>query len=134
MRDNVGGFYGGGLTNEGNLTMINCAVHGNRMPGMINRPASMSAGEGGGIRSSRGRGLGMPTTTLINSRVYNNSAGDGGGIVVIDSGITLINSTVFNNTANGDADSSTVENDDGGQGGGILHNCQMACRECLPRR
>jgi hypothetical protein len=52
----------------------------------------------------------------------------GGGIVAVDSGVTLINSSVYNNTANGDPHSSTVDFYDGGQGGGLLHNCQMSCR------
>lgn len=139
--DNVGAFYGGGITNNGDLTMRNCSVHGNRFPHgcgllpapqgrdcVINRPVWQSSGEGGGIRSSMAYDLPIPVLTLIDSRVFNNTAGMGGGIVVVDSGVTLINSSVYNNTAAGDPSSSTRENYDGGQGGGILHNCQMACR------
>ena len=66
MYNNIDGSYGGGLLNSGNLTMVNCAVHSNRMPGMINRPPSMSGGSGGGIMSVRRRGL--------------HSAGMGGGL------------------------------------------------------
>ena len=70
----------------------------------------------------------MPVLTLIDSRVFNNTAAMGGGIVVIDAGVSLVNSSVYNNTAAGDPNDSTQEDYDGGQGGGILHNCQMACR------
>ena len=142
---NIGESNGGGVSNSGNLTMHSCAVHGNRFPHgcgllpapqggdcIINRPVWQSSGEGGGIRSSRafyaGKVLPMPVLTLIDSRVFNNTAGMGGGIVVIDAGVTLVNSSVYNNTAAGDPSASTVEKYDGGQGGGILHNCQMACR------
>ena len=143
VNNNIGSFYGAGVTNSGNLTLHSCKVHSNRFPRgcgllpvpqggdcIINRPVWQSSGEGGGIRSSRGLypGVGnrtylpMPTTTLIDTHVFNNTAGNGGGIVCVDSGVTLINSSVYNNTASGDP------LDDGGQGGGILHSCQMACR------
>ena len=138
---NIGESNGGGVSNSGNLTMHSCAVHGNRFPHgcgllpapqggdcIVNRPVWQSSGEGGGIRSSmefypgNRTEMPMPVLTLIDSRVFNNTAGMGGGIVVIDTGVTLVNSSVYNNTAAGDPSNG------GGQGGGILHNCQMACR------
>lgn len=106
-----------------------CLIVSNKMPGMINRPPSMSGGSGGGIMSVRGRGLPLPTTLLVNTQIYNNSAGMGGGLVAIDSGFKLINSYVYNNTANGDPSHvGHLTKYAGGQGGGILHDCAMSCR------
>ncbi|MCI5120116.1 MAG: hypothetical protein D3908_02785 [Candidatus Electrothrix sp. AUS4] len=82
-------FLGGGIRNEGTLTLNNSIVTGN------------TAGYGGGIGNYHGQ------VTLTNSIVSGNTAGnDGGGIDNYYGQVTLTNSTVSGNTA-------------GGYGGGI---------------
>ena len=74
---------GGGIQNEGHMTVSNSTVSGNRI-----------GGRGGGISGS--------SFTLINSTVADNSAGEhGGGINMFDA--SLINATVVNNSAAGAA-------------------------------
>ena len=86
---NVGG---GGILNNGTLTLTNSIVSGN-----------MTSNSGGGIYNDGG------TTTLTNSTVSGNTAtnGRGGGIYNLNGTTTLTNSTVSGNTS--------------GNGGGILN-------------
>ncbi len=98
---------GGGISNEGTVTLTNTTVSGNGSGGIVNDGtlmlsnstvsgnASAGYGSGGGI-STRVNG----TTTLINTTVSDNSSlgifGDGGGI---SGPASLINSTVSGNSA-----------------------------------
>ncbi len=70
---------GGGVFNNGNLTLSNDTVTGN------------SANQGGGVYDA-----GM--ATLVNDTISHNSANDGGG-VLSQGVVTLINSTLFGNSA-----------------------------------
>jgi hypothetical protein len=74
---------GGGIINQGTLTLTNSTVSGN------------TAGFGAGIYNANGR------LTLANSTVSGNTAGTGGGGIYNANGgtLTLTNSTVSGNTA-----------------------------------
>lgn len=88
--------YGGGLVNEGTLTLTDSVVRNNSVPaGAVN---------GGGIYNTG-------VLTLRRSAVTSNIAtsGGGGGIYSIVALLTVIDSTISNNTT-----------DPGGPGGGIL--------------
>ena len=75
---------GGGLFNEGTLTIIHSAFSNNN-----------TTGGGGGVGN-------LGTLTVINSTFSNNSAtGDGGGVANIGGTLTVANSTFSNNSANG---------------------------------
>ncbi len=74
--------FGGGIRNDGTLTLINSTVSGNT-----------ATNTGGGIYNNG-------TVTLTNSTISGNSAGtDGGGILNSGGIVTLTNSTVSGNTA-----------------------------------
>ena len=111
---------GGGIWNQGTLSLTNCTVSGNTtdiIGGGIYNDATLTladstvseniAGDGGGIYNNG-------TLTLTNSTVSGNTAWAGGGLgggegVNLYSTLTLINSTVSGNTARS------------GEGGGILN-------------
>jgi hypothetical protein len=93
-----GNAIGGGVSNNSVLTVINSTISGN------------DSGVGGGGLSASG----TSTTTVINSTISGNTSNvDGGGIYTLDtSAITLINCTITGNRADND-------NDTTGTGGGI---------------
>jgi len=74
---------GGGIHNEGQLTLTNCTVSGN------------TADFGGGINN----GLVESELTLRNSTVSGNSGARSGGGIMGGGAVTLMNSTVSRNTA-----------------------------------
>jgi predicted outer membrane repeat protein len=111
---------GGGINNNGTLTLTDSAVSGNTARG--------SYAYGGGIGS-------YGTLTLINSTVSGNTAGHGGGIWSKGT-LTLTDSTVSGNTATGTYSqggggiwhegtltltNSTVSGNTGDYGGGIVN-------------
>ena len=116
---------GGGILNEGTLSLTNCTVSGNTTDiagGGIYNGATLTlanstvseniAGDGGGIYNNG-------TLTLTNSTVSGNTAWAGGGLgggegVNLYSTLTLINSTVSGNTAGS------------GEGGGIWNAGTLA--------
>src|SRR5207249_1746538 len=73
---------GGGISNNGRLTLRNSVLSGNS-----------TAGSGGGIRNHG-------TLTLSNSTLAGNSARLGGGAIFNDGTLTVNNSTLVDNTAN----------------------------------
>jgi hypothetical protein len=89
---------GGGIYNNGTLTLTNCTVSGNTAVG--------GGGRGGGGVYNNG------TLTLTNGTVSGNTAPYGGGILSAEGVLTLTNSTVSGNDARG----GIV-----GIGGGILN-------------
>jgi predicted outer membrane repeat protein len=91
---------GGGILNVGTLTLVNCTVRDNAA--VKSGDYMQKCGNGGGIKNMAG------TLTLINSTVSGNSAQKNGGGVFVscDGTLELINSTVSGNSA-------------GGNGGGI---------------
>jgi hypothetical protein len=133
--------FGGGILNEGSLTLDHVVVEGNSavggngqnaviMPGQVTPPTGGLGALGGGIFNSG-------TLTLIQSTVGNNaadggsggkgilgydggagSAGIGGGIYS-DGTLNLVRSTVSDNTAGGGVggDGGLSEVDPGGRGG-----------------
>lgn len=120
--------YGGGIYNQGTLTLNNVTVSGNHATG-TNAGASGAEGFGGGIFNAG-------TLTLNNSTVSNNTAtggdtdgsgdigsggqGNGGGIYN-EGTLTIVNASVNDNLAvGGDARGATGTNPSGwGKGAGI---------------
>lgn len=101
-------FTGGGIFNEGTLTLTNCIVSDNTAKsggGIDNEPGGKLTLEdskvtgndatfaAGGIYSSAG------TATLIHSVVRDNTAEDGGGIFIFRGTVSLTDSTVSANRA-----------------------------------
>ena len=90
---------GGGVLNDGTLTIVNSTLSGN------------STDIDGGAISNSGPGV----LTLINTTISGNSAaGNGGGVVNLGGTVTSVNSTISDNRADSDANSI-------GTGGGIHH-------------
>ncbi len=103
---------GGGILNDGTLTIANSTLTGNN-----------TDIDGGAISNSATGSL-----TLINTTISgNNAAGNGGGVANLGGTVTSINSTITNNRADNDANAT-------GTGGGInnasgtttLHNTIVA--------
>ncbi len=93
---NNSGSAGGGILNDGTLTLINSTVRDNEARG--GGDAYMECSTGGGIKNMEG------TLDLINSTVAGNTAeGKGGGIHVACKGtLVLVNSTISGNYTNDD--------------------------------
>jgi hypothetical protein len=88
---------GGGIDNQGNLTLTDSTVAGN---------ATTSADEGGGIGNP-----GTGQLTLTRDTISDNTAGEHGGGVDIDSGTaTITDTTITGNTTN-DGDGGGVDID-----------------------
>ena len=81
----VSGDSGGGIANQGNLTIANSTISGN----------TANTGDGGGIVNH-----GPGTLTVANSTFSGNTADNGGGLMNIGTA-TVTNSTFSGNTANG---------------------------------
>jgi hypothetical protein len=97
---------GGGISNEGVLTLSNCIITGN----------AVNAGNGGGIYNSGTLAVNYTTISDNYSYDYANSTGNGGGIY--NSGtLTLNYSSITNNSAIGDS-----FRDNGGRSGGGIYN------------
>jgi hypothetical protein len=110
------GSDGGGIYNEGTLTLTHSAVSGNAAEGAgggilnagtLTLTQSTVSGNtanvgGGGIFNIRGWPTYLGTLMLADSTVSGNTAGSsgGGGIHSIDGTVMLTNSTVSGNTAN----------------------------------
>ena len=134
---------GGGVFNEGQVTVVNTTISGNTATGTYGGGIyslhgavtienstiadNTSNAHAGGIANLGG------TLTVVNSTIADNTAKDfGGGIVNwLDSTLNMTNSTIACNTADSDGDGI-------GQGGGIdgtgegvnmttLHNTIVAC-------
>ncbi|HEY9886794.1 MAG TPA: CHAT domain-containing protein, partial [Candidatus Obscuribacterales bacterium] len=117
---------GGGLLNEGILTILNSAIVGNE---------AFDTNGGGGISN-------LGTLTLIGSNVSDNtnnsfSFGFGGGGISNDGSLTLQDSTISGNTTDGDGggilnngslviSNSTISDNTAVSGGGILNNGSLA--------
>ena len=110
---------GGGILNKGTLTLLNSTLEGN----------SARTGDGGGLYNYTGG-----TAVVEGSTVAGNSAVNGGGIINGNGALSLKNSTIASNSANskgggiynyiGTAGASFITiagNSAGSQGGGI-HN------------
>ena len=88
---------GGGISNEGTLTLRNTTVSGSsvgRETGCTTTDPNLLCSEGGGLWNAG-------TLTLINSAVSGNSAPFGGGIANRQGSLTLIDSDVLSNVAEG---------------------------------
>jgi len=80
---------GGGILNEGTLTLTNVAVSGNNNAGIPNL-----IDEGGGIYNASDG-----TLTVVASTISGNTSDTGGGVENIDGTATIVNSTIAENTA-----------------------------------
>ncbi len=114
--------WGGGIRNNGTLTLSNTTVSDNT-----------ASDSGGGIASV---GVGVASLSIINSRVSDNSASNDGGIMNFSS-MTIANSQISGNTTtSGGAglqnqpggkaqitSSQITDNTAGGFGGGIDNSC-----------
>jgi hypothetical protein len=88
--------FGGGISNAGDLTIINGIIADNN-----------AEGSGGGIDNEG-------TLTIINSGLYNNTSNSFGGAIANSGGVvTILNSTLSGNNANG--------GDPGSDGGGAIN-------------
>ncbi len=98
-----GGGFGGGLFNDGTLTLTNCTVSGNTASG-----ATITGGSDNTAFGGYGGGLGnFGTLTLTNCTVSGNTAsGQGGGLETSSGTATLINTIVAGQSAGGDVDGS----------------------------
>lgn len=124
VRDNSAS-AGGGIFNDGTLTLANCAISDNEARGGAD--SYMECSTGGGVKNMVG------VLTLINSTVNGNTAGKkGGGFHVACHGtLVLINSTVSGNSAEGDGggiyldgvgkfEHGTICDNEASDGGGIF--------------
>lgn len=82
-------FYGGGISNSGDLTLTNSAVSHN---------SATTNGYGGGIYQSPDENANL---TLNNSRICNNEANIGGAIYVERDGTVTINSSIICSNSGG---------------------------------
>jgi len=124
---------GGGIYNIGEMTVNNSTLSGNSTPG---------GGDGGGIYNT-------DIMTLTNSTISGNSTGDGGdgGGIYNEDDLTVINSTFSGNSANGTGDGGAIYNDSnltmsystlsgnsasgGGSGGGIYNEGTLTLKSTL---
>ncbi len=91
ISDNVAGPRGGGIYNDGTLTLISSTVSGNSIS-----PSTATDPSGGGIY-----GGASSMTTIINSTLSGNTAGEGAGGGIGSTGaVVLDNATIVNNAAN----------------------------------
>lgn len=89
--------HGGGILNEGTLTLTNSTVSGSsagRDTGCRTTDPNLLCSEGGGIWNAG-------TLTLMNSTVSGNTAPFGGGISNRDGSLTVIDSVIRMNSADG---------------------------------
>jgi hypothetical protein len=105
---------GGGIFNNGTLTVANASISGNSAVtaggGIANNSATLTlyACTVSGNFAGGGAGISGGTTNVINSTISGNSAtGNGGGLTVAT--LSLTNSTIAGNSA-------------GGSGGGLFNN------------
>jgi len=142
---NGDGSHGGGILNNGDLTLNNSLIWYNKAgqggPGNINSPWGGWGGFGGGIYTWDIRSL-----TINNSFVIRNQAGDGGdgysgafggmggrggGIVAEDlSTVEIYNSIISNNKAGRGGDGGDTSNDVAGDGGNGGYGGGIYCDDC----
>jgi CSLREA domain-containing protein len=106
------GSYGGGILNDGSLTLANCAITNNQSVtggggGIYNQNASMTITgctiSGNSVVMGSGAGIYNDISsemTIVNSTITGNTAVLAGGGILNQGGLTLNGSTVTGNTAN----------------------------------
>lgn len=101
--------YGGGIFNEGTLTIQGGSITGNRATerggGICNtRTLTISGGTISNNIATKGGGVSCETnaslTTISGGSILNNSANDGGGIYLRDGTLSISGGSILNNTAN----------------------------------
>ena len=142
---------GGGIANEGSLSLTNCTVKGNNARysdggGVANGRGTLTltdcvisgntASNGGGVVNYSG------TLNLTDCVISGNTAGSGGGIYNYEGSLGLTSCTILGNTAAGYGgglyNSSTLSltnctilgNTAGGSGGGIINSSTLTLTNC----
>jgi CSLREA domain-containing protein len=95
----AGGFLGGdggGVLNEGMLTLINDTISGNSSTSFVEK---LGAGKGGGLYSAYGALVLNNVTVVNNTTNADPLAGQGGGIFVDSGAVTITNSLIGQNLA-----------------------------------
>jgi hypothetical protein len=116
----MGGSNGGGICNDGELTLTNCVVRNN------GTGTGSDGCDGGGIFNNG-------SLILINCTINNNTTGDGdsygyytygghGGGIFNNNFLILTNCTISNNRNGKGGDTMECIGGDGGSGGGILNS------------
>lgn len=134
VADNDAEGNGGGILNNGNLTIANSTISGNQ--------SAKHNGGGGGIYSAPNTSLTINNGTISNNESEGDGSGDndgGGGIFANDANMTITDSTIDSNNVKGDRDSgggiyefgnnsvttitgSSIINNTGGQDIGLDNN------------
>jgi predicted outer membrane repeat protein len=146
VRDGFSLFAGGGVFNQGDLTIDNASLTHNQATvdgggiytsqGTLRVIASVISNNAAG--SSGGGLYALGPATLTDSTIRNNAAGNGGGIYNNSNALNIVNSTLSGNTANNNGggifsrisaflyNTSVIDNDadddhdeNGGVGGGV---------------
>jgi hypothetical protein len=133
---------GGGIMNEGTLSLTSCVVSNNTLTGGTGGDDPNFAGNGG---NALGGGIGnIGTLTLTDCHIVSNSAAGGqggvapsgsdgmggqayGGALYTGGTATLIRSTISGNTANGGAGNGGVGS---GSGGGLYNDSLLTLLTC----
>lgn len=137
---NAAGSSGGGIRNNGALTITGSSIFNNTAAngaGILDFGATSSISDSvisGNIASNLGGGIDKSGTLIVtNTQILNNTANFGGGINKRNSGtLTVLNSTISGNSANNGGGISTggtaiigtsiiSDNSANGTGGGISH-------------
>jgi parallel beta-helix repeat protein len=112
------GVIGGGILNNGTLTVSYCTLSANH----ANVPSTKTFNEGGGIDN-------FGALTVSNSTLSNNGTTGTGGGIKSSGNLTISNSSVLGNTGGGidcgattTISGSTVSQNSGGQGAGIINH------------
>ena len=101
-------FGGGGITNQGTLTLNNSTVSNNTAGAALSSGGIYTAGtltlnnstiRGNGSPSGGGIGITGGTAVISNTTIIGNAGMDGGGISIYAGNLSMTNSTVYSNTA-----------------------------------
>ena len=123
------GDYGGGIRNNGTLTLTNCSVSNNQTGNGGDGSFGGQGGLGGGIYNEVGG-----TLTILNTMVSGNQTGNGGvslpgnnggfggsGGGIYNAGATVITNCTITGNHTGNAGNGGANGGNGGSGGGVLN-------------
>jgi len=108
---------GGGIYNEGDLTLLQLVVRDNLAPSAPSGSSTAAEGHGGGIYNACAESA-CATLTMSDTTVISNEAARGGGIFSAGR-LEMTNSRVFSNTVATESDNEIVAV----YGGGIYNGC-----------
>jgi hypothetical protein len=129
-----GGMAGGGIYNQGTLTLTSCKIIDNSAGSPGATFFSTPGGEGGGIYN-------QGTLVLTDCTISNNSAGDGSydeaagrggnGGGIFNNGILTLTNCIISNNKGGDGGIDEFFSSSGGDGGGICNSGSAALTQCI---